>query len=99
MVLCSSSTLTTFGKEMRLCSKVSLLVVSGMVSFFRRLRSAGALSVLWGLDSDGHLFLENVLFHLLLRFLASVFALAWSVASSLLGRWGSRWAASPREGA
>ena len=28
---CSSLTLTMFGREMRLCSEVSLLVVSGMV--------------------------------------------------------------------
>ena len=45
MVPCSSLTLTMFGREIRLCSEVSLLVVFGIFSPFEGELSACAVSV------------------------------------------------------
>ena len=51
-----------FGREMRLCSEVSLLGVSGMASCLARFGVSGRAGFCGSEDSDGHIFFWSVLF-------------------------------------
>ena len=83
MVPCNSLTLTTLGREIRHCSEVSLLAVSGMVRCLKRLMDSVCLAGSVGVLTVMVTFLGSALFHLSLRFVNTLsFMISW--------RWTSR---------